>query len=443
MLHSKIWYNIDYISLFLVICLTTFGVIALAGATQGTNASELWIKQALWVFMGLVCCLSFIFLDYRTLIRYAPFFYFAGLFGLWLCFIPVFGHYAKGAYSWVKIGPLPQFQPSEFAKITTILMLAKVLGSKKEKWDGLWDMMRPLLIGGIPAIIILKQPDLGTAVVFGPITLLMMFAAGMPIPYVLLLFSPFLCFFGLSHDTVMMLIWFGLICGLLFMSILRKIPWTVWVPFLLIAVVSYIAVLQYAESAWDQLRAHQKERIVGYFNPEMETKGFNWNIWQSKVALGSGGFWGIGLGEGTQSKYGFLPEFQHDFVFPTIGEQFGFMGGITLLGLFLLLLMRGLETAVSTKTLYGSLIASGVVSLYFSHISINVGMVTGLLPVTGLPLTFISYGGTFMIANMIGIGLLINVRIRTAFDMIEDSFLSNHPQMILPKPSQTEDIWEQ
>lgn len=442
MLHSKIWYSFDYVSFFLLLCLTAFGVVALAGATQGTNASELWIKQTIWILLGIVCLIGVLLVDYRTLIRYAWILYIIGLGGLLLCFVPYVGHFAKGANSWVKIGPLPQFQTSELAKITTIILLAKILGGRKEQWTGLWDIIRPLIVGGIPSVLILKQPDLGTAIVFGPITLLMMFTAGMPVTFFLLLISPFACFLGISHDPVFMLIWFGFICSLLLLSLLRRVPWTVWLPFLTLAVIAYIAVFHYAETVWNQLRDHQKDRIVGYLNPEIEKKGFNWNIYQSKVALGSGGFWGIGLGKGTQSKYGFLPEFQHDFVFPTVGEQFGFVGGVALLGLFLLLIMRGLETAVTTKTLHGSLIAVGVMALFFSHISINVGMVTGLLPVTGLPLTFISYGGSFMLVNMIGIGLLINIRMRTATEMIEDSLLSNREQMVLPKRIEGNDIWE-
>ena len=442
MFQSKIWYSFDYISLFLVLCLSTFGVVALAGATMGTNASELWVRQAAWACIGLVACFGVIFIDYRTIIRYALAFYIVGIVGLLLCFVPYIGHYAKGAYSWIRLGPLPQFQPSEFAKLTTIIMLAKVLGGRKEQWTGLLDVMRPLLVGIVPSILILKQPDLGTAIVFGPITLLMMFAAGMPIPFFLLLLSPLLCLIGISHDPIFILLWSGVMGVLLLIALIRRVPWTVWLPFLLIAAVSYFAVFQYGEKVWNQLRDHQKVRITSYFNQGEAIKDANWNIYQSKIALGSGGFWGVGLGKGTQSTYGFLPEYQHDFMFPTVGEQLGFVGGVTLLGLFLLLLMRGLETAIGTKTLYGSLIASGVIALYFSHILINIGMVTGLLPVTGLPLTFISYGGTFMIANMIGIGLLINIRMRTATEMLEDSFLSNREQMVLPKRMESNDIWE-
>ncbi|MBN2327496.1 MAG: rod shape-determining protein RodA [Candidatus Omnitrophica bacterium] len=441
MFRSKIWFNIDYVSLLLALGLASFGVVVLAGATQGTINSGLWLTQAQWIVIGLIMCVCTFLIDYRFFIKYAVVFYIIGIIGLLLCFAPYIGLYKKGAYSWIRIGP-KQFQPAEFAKLATILMLAKILGSRKEKWTGMLDILRPLFIGALPAMIILKQPDLGTAIVFGPVTLLMMFAAGMPFSYILLLFAPFTCFIGINHDIIAILIWLGIMGGLLLYSIFRKIPWTVWLPFLAISIVAYIAVFEYAETVWNQLRDHQKDRIVGYFNPEIEKKGLNWNIYNSKVALGSGGFWGIGLGKGTQSKLGFLPEYEHDFVFPTVGEQLGFVGGVSLLGLFLFLLMRALETSILSKTLQGSLIATGVAALFFSHISINIGMVTGLLPVTGLPLTFISYGGSFMLINMIAVGFLISIRMHTTKEIIEDNIMNNHPQLILPKNTENGDIWE-
>lgn len=438
---SKILYSIDFVLLFLVLCLTSFGVVVLSGAAEGTTVSSLWVQQAVWACMGLFCCIAILFVDYRTIIRYGTIFYIIGIILLLLCFVPYIGLYKKGAYSWIRVGP-KQFQPAEFAKLTTIIMLAKILGHRKEQWTGLWDMVKPLLIGVIPSLIILKQPDLGTAVVFGPITLLMMFAAGMPISYFLLLLSPLTCLMGISHDPIIIFLWAGLLGGLLLYALLRKAPWTICLPFLVISVIAYVAVFEYAELVWNQLHDHQKARIVGYLNPEIEKKGFNWNSHQSKVALGSGGFWGVGIGKGTQSRLGFLPEYQHDFVFPTVGEQTGFVGGVVLLGLFLLVIMRGLETAVYSKALQGSLLATGIISLFFSHISINIGMVTGLLPVTGLPLSFISYGGSFMLINMTAIGLIMNVRMRTATEMIDDTFMSNHSQMVLPKRIEDNSIWE-
>jgi rod shape determining protein RodA len=442
MFNSKFWYNFDYVSLVLVISLAVFGIVSLAGATGESDAR--WVKQLFFFIFGLICCIGIVFVDYRTLTRYAPLLYIGGIITLVIVFVPQLGHKTHGAQSWIKPKGLPfqvQVQPAEFAKLTTIIMLAKVLGSRKERWNGLWDMMRPLIIGVIPTIFILAQPDLGSAVVFGPITLLMMFAAGMPISFFLLLFSPFLAILGISHDPVLMLIWIGVLGFLLIYAISRHTSWTVWLPFILLSIASYMVVYSQGEKIWEKFPTNAKTRLMTYFDPDSVSTANAWNINQSKIALGSGGFWGIGLGKGTQSRYGFLPESEHDFVFPSVGEQLGFVGGITLLFLFFLLMMRGLETAVSSKTLQGSLIATGIVSLFFSHITINIGMVTGLLPVTGLPLTFISYGGSFMLASMVSVGLLINIHYRSATEMIEDGFMKNRSQMALPSKIDDNDIW--
>lgn len=423
----------DFIALILAISLAAFGVAALAGATYGSENEGLWTRQLIWLFIGLACLIGVLFIDYRILVRYATLIYILGLFGLLLCFIPQIGRLSHGAYSWIVLGG-QSIQPSEFAKITTIIMLARVLAYQQESWNGILDIARPLAIGAIPSLLILRQPDLGTAIVFVPVTLAMMFAAGMPYTYLLIFASPLLGFLAISHDMLWVLIWIGLLSVLILVIVIYKTPWSVWLPFILISVGTYIVVFEHGQKIWDGISDYKKERILGYWNPEYDSKGANWNINQSKIALGSGGFWGKGMGQGTQSRFDFLPEFQHDFIFSTVGEQKGFVGGAVILGLFMLLIVRGLDTAVGSKTLQGSLIATGVISLFFAHIVINVGVVTGLLPVTGLPLTFISSGGSFMVASMMGVGLIVGIRMRGATEMIEDgSFLSGHSQMSLPK----------
>jgi len=431
---SKILSKVDFVSLVLAICLAALGVVALAGATQGGEKSVLWIRQLDWLIVGLFFLIVTLFIDYRFLIRYAFLLYILGIVGLILCFVPHVGHFARNAYSWIKIGPLPQIQTSEFAKITTIIMLARILSSRQESWNGLLDILRPLVIGAIPSLLVLKQPDLGTAIVFIPVTVVMMFAAGMPFIYLLVFASPLLSLFGMSHDLFWILVWGALLTGLILAVVLTKVPWSVWLPFVLVTIAGYYVVFEHGQQIWDSVADYKKARIVSYWNPDIDPKGATWNINQSKIALGSGGFWGKGMGQGTQSKFDFLPEFQHDFIFSTIGEQKGFLGGAVILGLFILLIIRGLDTAVGSKTLPGALIATGVVSLIFSHVVINVGVVTGLLPVTGLPLTFISSGGSSMVASMIAVGLIVGVRMRGATEMIEDnSFLSGRSQMSLPK----------
>ena len=434
MANPKIWSDFDFITLILTLLLIGFGVVALAGATMENSTANLWIRQVAWVMMGLVCLFCVLLVDYQFWIRHALLVYLAGLVGLLLCFTPFLGHVSHGATSWIKIKGIPlQFQTSEFAKITTIIMLAKILSTKKEEWNGLLDILKPLSIAALPSLLIAKQPDTGTALVLIPITLVMMFVAGLPYPHLLLLISPALCLFGVSHDLLSLLLWVSLISFLLLLVVITKVPWTVWVPFLSLSVFAFVFVHEYGNVIWEHLPEHQKGRVLGYINPDFELNKTNYNINQSKIALGSGGFWGKGLGHGTQSKYQFLPELQHDFVFPVVGEQLGFWGGGTILGLFLLMFIRGIDTAMEARSLQGALLVSGVIGLFFTHLTVNVSMVSGLLPVTGLPLTFISYGGSFMLASMVGVGLIMNVRMWAAWEMLKDGFSAGRSQMSLPR----------
>lgn len=434
MLTLKDLIRFDYLAFGLAAALIVYGLVAISGASapveNGDWMNTLWFSQFLRVIFGLGLMAAVIFIDYQTFTRYSFILYIIAIILLILCFTSL-GYKTKGATSWLRIGG-ETIQPSEFAKLAAILFLAQALSYRQEQWNGLLDMLKPLAVGLVPALLILKQPDLGTAIIFGPVTIVMMIVAGMPVTFLLLLFSPFLCFFAISHDLLYIMIWFLCVCSLLLMSILCRVPATVWSLFLSIAVAAYIGVFQYGEMVWEKLPEHQKNRIEVYFNPEVNLKTTNWNINQAKIALGSGGMNGKGFGNGTQSTHGFLPEYQHDFIFPTIGEQFGFMGTMILLALFMLLLLRGIDTALETKSLQGSLVASGIVAMFFAHIFINIGMVTGLLPVTGLPLTFISYGGSFMLTNMMAVGLLINIRMRSGDEHTKDSMFKMDSQMTIP-----------
>ncbi len=433
MFNSKIWYKFDYLTLLLTFALIAIGIITIGGATYSSDGNSAWIKQLCFAVAGLFCLIGILFVDYRSLIRYAPFFYVLGLISLLLCYVPGLGYWAKGAHSWIKIPILNlTLQPSEFVKIATILMLARILGARKEHWNSAWDVIFPLTIGAIPSIMIAAQPDVGTASVFVPVTFLMMFVAGMPYPIILLLFSPLTCFFGASGHIIFILIWSAVLASLILMATIKKTPLGITIPCILVTILAYFVVFNHGTEIWEKVPEYQKNRIVGYMNPEYDPNGANFNVIQSKIALGSGGFWGKGIGEGTQSKFGFLPEFEHDFIFSLVGEQFGFFWAAILLGMFLLLILRGVDTAMESKTLQGCLISAGVVSLFFSHIFINVGMVTGLLPVTGLPLTFISQGGSFLIASMIGVGLIMNIRMRTSEEMLREGFSGERPSMALP-----------
>jgi len=424
-------FSVDFIVIALAMTLAAMGVAAIWGATLGGEESYLWGVQLKWVLLGILSLIAVLFVDYRSLVRWAPFIYALGLFGLLLCFTPLAPE-IKGARSWIKIGGLPQIQPSEFAKLTTVIMLAWLLGRRKDNWNGFLDIFWPLLIGVVPSLLTAKQGDMGTALVFAPITMIVMFVAGAPYTYILFMFSPLLCLLGVNHDVLYVFLWIGLMCSLILISLIFRVKWSIWIPFILLNIFCYVLVYEYAQELWDHFPNHAKSRLVGYWEPDYDIKGTNYNIYQSKIALGSGGFWGKGLGSGTQGRMGFLPEFKHDFVFSVMGEQVGFLGGVIIVGVFLLLLLRGLDTALGSKTMQGSLMATGVVAIFFTHIMVNIGMVSGLLPVTGLPLSFISYGGSFMLCNMIAVGLLANIRMRSPSEMMENSFLNGRALMDIP-----------
>ncbi len=388
------------------------GLLILAGAThERTGMEQLWVRQSAWVligFTGIAFCLLF---RIETLLRFSWFFYFLGL---GLLVVALFSREIKGAHSWIFIPGVPiGFQPSEFMKVFTVLFLAHRLARRDGHIEGFWGLFEPLLIGAIPAVLVLAEPDMGTAMVYAPITLVLMYVAGLHPVYFVLLFSPFLGFLGIWVHPLYFLVWLILVCGVLIYAIVKEVTWPVLGTFGLANIGSYIGMRLFALSLWEKIPLHWKNRIYGYMDPSFDPQNINWNLNQSKIAIGSAGFWGHGWGQGTQSSLQFLPEVETDFVFSVLAEQWGFLGcGIFLL-LIILLIVRGLTKAADSEHLAGSLVICGVMTLYASHVIINVGMSMGLLPITGLPLTFVSKGGSFMLTNLMAAGLVISAQFRS------------------------------
>jgi len=265
----------------------------------------------------------------------------------------------QGASRWIPIGPF-QFQPSEFAKVALVVVLAAFLAAESErrlKWRRLG---LALLLTAIPGYLIFRQPDLGTMLVIGFIAVGMLFVAGTGIKQVLVL----------------------LIAG----------------------VAGVVAVFQL-----DVLRNYQMQRLAGYFDQTYDLQGVNWNLYQSQIAIGSGQLFGRGLFQGTQTRLSFIPSQTTDFIFTTVGEQFGFIGGSAVLIVYSILVWRVLMVAAGAPSRFGVLIAVGMASLLSFHIFVNVGMTIGLVPVTGLPLPFLSAGGSAMIAMAGGLGIVNSV----------------------------------
>ncbi|MDD3539477.1 MAG: rod shape-determining protein RodA [Candidatus Caldatribacteriota bacterium] len=357
--------HIDYTLIFLVLALCLLGLLVIYSTTHTEIINEETIqftkRQLLYILVGLFLCFIVATIDYHQLEKIAIPIYILSI--IMLVYVLLFGKTTGGARRWINVAGF-DFQPSEFAKIALIIFLADFLSRQKDKLSNFLYFLLPFLFTGVLMLLITKQPDLGTAIVFLAIVLFMIYVAGIEWKYILM------------------------------------------ISLLLVASFPVL---------WSFLKDYQRKRIIFFLNPDLDPLGAGYNIIQSKVAIGSGGLLGQGLFSGIQSQLKFLPAQHTDFVFAVIGEELGFLGALLLLSLFILLLWKGIKIAQEAPDLLGTFLATGVVAFMFFHIFINIGMVMGLVPATGLPLPFISYGGTFMITNFIGIGLLLNIHLRSLF----------------------------
>jgi len=350
--------NLDYSILVCILCLITMGCLAVYSATCTGGGTTFVSKQVTWIVLGFVMFFVFMLVDYKTLLKLAPVFYIGAI--LLLASLFVFGKSRSGSTSWLAVGGF-SLQPSEFAKVVLIIALTKYLVWDYEKRRTFFYIVKALIIAGIPLALILKQPDLGTALVFIPIIFAMLFVAGARPRYLMTL----------------------IILGILALPLMFMF-----------------------------LKEYQKARLLVFINPDIDPLGAGYNIIQSKIAIGSGGMFGKGWLLGTQNRLAFLPERHTDFIFSVIGEEFGLLGGTFLLLLFVIILVASFKTAGQARDLSGRLLVTGVIVYIATHLIINVGMTIGIMPITGLPLPLISYGGSSMIATMAALALVENVHIR-------------------------------
>ncbi len=405
------WFKrFDWIMLAFVLALTSFGLMMIYSAdniqTVRTSGTIYHQKQLMWMAMATISMLVASAITSRTMemLSYAIY----ALVILTLAFLPLTG---RGVESWIAIGGTGMhIQPAEMAKMAVILALASHLANRKKRIDNLKGLLVPLFLAGFPAALVLVQPDLGTAIVFFCILVGMLFWSGLPLIYMFMILSPAISFF------------------LALVSLLGELRLPLWGLFFLFfcAVIFYKRVYLMdailfmganlltgilTSPLWNSLKPYQQSRILIFFRPETDPQGTGWQIIQSKVAIGSGGLFGKGFLQGTQKNLAFLPAQHTDFIFPLVGEEFGFIGVTIALVLFILLLHRMVELARTAGTPYGSLVAFGVATLLFSHLIINVGMTVGLMPCTGLPLPLFSYGGSFLITCYAAVGILQRINI--------------------------------
>ncbi len=362
--------NIRRADMWLVLCvcaLAVVGFLVLLSANRSVSTTTPFhLKQAMFFVAGCGVALFVSCFDHRFLVSVGPAMY--GVFIGLLIAVLIVGAEVKGGQRWLNIGPFG-FQPSEYTKLALVLMLAWYFTKIGDKIERFRYFLLAFAIGGLPALLIFEEPDLGTAATLGPITVAMLYVAGCKRRH--------------------------------------------------LAAIVVIAVAA-APIAWSQLEDYQKRRVMTIVDPSADPQGSGYHTIQSMITVGSGGLTGKGYMGGTQTYLSYLPEHHTDFIFSQLAEEFGFVGTITVLLLFSFLFFRGLRLARNSTDMAGSLLAVGIVALLAFHVFVNVGITIGMLPVTGLPLPFLSYGGSFYLTTMTSIGILLSVNARRGmFDYLE------------------------
>lgn len=339
-----------------VFLLSVIGVVVVFSATtHGGDVSQLWRKQLFWFVISLFFMWFFSRIDYRFWIEASYIFYWVAIISLLV--VLVIGDETNGAKRWIKLGIL-SYQPSELAKISILLVLARYIGSKTVELFFLGRLFFLLAMLGFPLILILKQPDLGSALLLVPVSFIIMYVGGIQFRWLAYIFV----MGGASLPLI-----------------------------------------------WHFLKDYQKERLQVFINPQDDPLGAGYNIIQSVIAIGSGGISGKGYLQGTQTQLSFIPEHHTDFIFSVLGEEWGFVGCMVVLILYFIMLQKSFEIARKARDREGSLLALGIASIFAVQVVVNIGMTVGLLPVTGLTLPFISYGGSSLVFSYIAIGMLLNI----------------------------------
>lgn len=385
--------------------LALYGLATLYSAGQTdvpTFVATIWHRQLIWLTLGFTLAAVMFRTSPRMLEWATPFVYAIALFLLVLTLMIGTGAgTAAGSKSWLAIGGTRFGQPAELAKVAVILMLARWLATLREPPVTLRDLIVPGLIAGVPGLLVLLQPDLGSAIVFAAILFVMLFWAGTKPSLLLLAASPVIGLV-LAFSTVAWGVWIAILAGLL----LWWRPY-LWEGFAIMGLNVLGGVL--ALPMWNRLAPYQQNRLLAFLNPDVDPRAAGWHVIQSKVAVGSGGLIGNGFTEGTQKRLAFLPAQHTDFIFSIVGEELGFIGVLLALCLFAWLLLRLLRVARKATDPFSSLCVFGIAGLFFTHIVENVAMTINLMPITGIPLPFFSYGGSFLLACLIGVGIALRV----------------------------------
>ena len=355
--------DFDWALLAMVTLLCALSVFEIYSATLHTKYTGFHTKQLFWIAGGLAAMFIFSRIDYHRLLDWVPWAYGFCVVSLAAVLVPGIGHKALGARRWIKLGPI-LFQPSEWVKVVLILAVARYFANLGARSLTGRDILKALALVGIPMLLVLKQPDLGTTLTYAPILIAGLFLGGI----------------NLRQSLILITAAIVLVAG--------------------------------AWSSGKALKPYQKARLTSFINPDNDPRGTGYQIRQSLIAVGSGGIWGQGAEKGTQTQGDFLPIPHADFIFAAFSEEHGFAGAILVLLLYFLILMRLIQNAQTAADLPGSLIIMGIVAVLTFQIAVNVGMVIGFMPVTGIPLPLMSYGGSSVLFTFLALGVAMNVRMR-------------------------------
>jgi rod shape determining protein RodA len=425
--------EMDFAILGAALALTVLGVLSIysSGITaEGVHVSSEYVKQILWAVSGLLLLAIVSLVDYQRMKDYSPFIY--AFFILLILYVRFFGHTVNGAKSWIGLFGDYGIQPSEFMKLAAILYVAHYL-AESEHQSSFRRLVVSFAIILLPVLIIISQSDMGTALVFFPIFIFMIYVAGLDRRYIVFILAavvataaltilPLWEKYILKAPTGFLFILYqapyvyyligasSIILGLSawgWLSFKRK--YYFWIAYASLLVVGSLLASVLSHKA---LKEYQIMRLIVFLDPSIDPRGSGWNILQSITAIGSGGILGKGFLQGTQSHYRYLPQQSTDFIFSIIAEEWGFIGGFAVFSLYYVLLRRCMGLIKTAKDSYAINVSAGIMGMIFFHFMINAGMAMGIMPITGIPLFFLSYGGSSLWAIMVSVGLLLGISAR-------------------------------
>jgi len=390
----------DRVTFFTVLGLVGIGLLSVYSATFDAYEGRDFYRQLLWAGIGFTLMMTMMLLPLRWMQRSALPLFFASL--SLLILVLLVGKRVYGSQSWLGVAGLG-IQPSEFVKITTMLAVASYLSRSDVKATDLKDLTKASILVALPIILIMLQPDFGTSLTFLAMFIPVLYWAGASKFLIIIIIAPAFVAAASIMGTTPFLIVLLLLGGALW-TMRNENRFVAALVFGANVVIGFLVQIIY-----DKLPLYQQKRIATFLDPNNDPLGAGYNVIQAKVAIGSGGMFGKGFMRGTQTQLSFIPKQWTDFIFCVPAEEFGFVGGVVVLGLFAILLYRGIHLASIAKNKFSSLVAIAIVSLFAFHIFVNIGMSVGLMPVIGIPLPFLSYGGSSLVSYMMMAGLLMNV----------------------------------